>query len=140
MLNQLQNDDTPFEYSMSAIELGSVRCRLFIQNLAFNNSLLQLDMTRKDITDQDGIDIGKMLKTNKKLRTLVLEGNKLGPKSMIQIGEALNRNITLLNLHLGSNNLSSEGQEPDGFCKFCDCLPNNYHLLSLNISNNNLDE
>jgi len=60
-------------------------------------------MSRKQISDGDGVNFAKMLYTNKVLRKLELEGNLLGPKSAIEFGEALKHNTSLKYLDLESN-------------------------------------
>lgn len=78
VLQSFQTNSTPFELSMSGINLGPVRCKMLASNLAYNNSLLSLHLQRKGIQDNEGCDLAKMLLTNTSLRKLELEGNSLG--------------------------------------------------------------
>ena len=54
MLNSLQGKCTPFEYSVSGLDLGSARCIILAKNIAHNNTLLSIHMSRKAISDSDG--------------------------------------------------------------------------------------
>lgn len=82
MLKNLQSDNTPKEYTLSGLNLGPARCRILASNVAFNNTLTVLHLSRKNIEDDEGVDLAKLLIVNKTLRKLELEGNKLGPKSI----------------------------------------------------------
>jgi len=46
--------------------------------VAINKSLMSLHLSRKQIQDNEGQDLAKMLLTNNTLRKLELEGNNLG--------------------------------------------------------------
>ena len=56
MLVALQESETPFEYSLSGMDLGAPRCRLLAANIAYNTTLLSLHLARKDIQDDEGQD------------------------------------------------------------------------------------
>jgi Ran GTPase-activating protein (RanGAP) involved in mRNA processing and transport len=60
-------------------------------------------LVRRDIQDTEGQELAKMLLTNKSLRKLELEGNKLGSKTAKEFGYALMHNTTLKFLDLESN-------------------------------------
>jgi Ran GTPase-activating protein (RanGAP) involved in mRNA processing and transport len=93
-------------------------------------------MARKDIKDDSGRIIAKMLHTNKTLRKLELEGNCIGIKSATEFGKALKTNKTLLYLDLESNQLTMDGQEMRGVYDLVEFLDHNTTLLSLNLANN----
>lgn len=78
--------------------------------------------------------------TNNTLRKLELEGNLLGMKSAIAFGKALRINEGLKFLDLDSNQLTIDGQDPTGMYEFIEFLDHNTSMLSLNISNNMLDQ
>ena len=103
MLWNINQNSTPFEYTMSGVEVGPARCRILAHHLAKNTSLLSLHMSRKGIDDSGGVDLAKMLLHNKTLRKLELEGNLLQKDSAIQFGKALKENRTLKYLDLESN-------------------------------------
>jgi hypothetical protein len=77
--NNIKQNNTPKEYSISGIQLGGPRSRILMGRLKDNITLFALHMARKKIEDADGIYIAEMLLTNKSLRKLELEGNLLGP-------------------------------------------------------------
>jgi hypothetical protein len=62
-----------------------------------------LHLARAAIKDEDGVDVAKILYTNKVLIKLEMEGNNLGPRSAKEFGKALRINKTLLYLDLVSN-------------------------------------
>jgi hypothetical protein len=62
-----------------------------------------LHLARAAIKDEDGVDVAKILFTNKVLIKLEMEGNNLGPRSAKEFGKALRINKTLLYLDLESN-------------------------------------
>jgi Ran GTPase-activating protein (RanGAP) involved in mRNA processing and transport len=136
MLDALQQNTTPFEYNCTGLELPSVKCTILARNIAYNHTLLSIDMCRKSFNDSDGQQLAKMLLTNKCLRKLELEGNLLGPKSAIEFGEALKHNTTLKYLNLESNQLTVDGQEMYGIIQMFEFLQFNSSLLSLNMANN----
>jgi ADP-ribosylglycohydrolase len=49
MLKNLQNNNTPKEYSLAGLNLGPARCRILAQNIAFNNTLTALHLARKKV-------------------------------------------------------------------------------------------
>lgn len=69
--------------------MGGPRTRILAAHVAYNSNLLLLDLSRMNIHDVDGVDIAKVLYSNKTLRNLVLEGNNLGPKTAREFGVAL---------------------------------------------------
>jgi hypothetical protein len=82
MLKNLDVNNTPKEYTLSGLNLGAVRCSILSQHVAFNETLTALQLARKGIEDAEGVELARILITNRVLRKLELEGNKLGPKSI----------------------------------------------------------
>ena len=103
MLYKLSEDDTPNEYTCSGLELGGPRIRMIASQVALNQTLKNLHLSRCDIKDDEGIEIAKILHNNNTLRKLELEGNVLGPKSSKAFATALKYNKTLIYLDLESN-------------------------------------
>ena len=136
ILNGLYDQKTPFEYTLTGLDLGDARCRILASHVAYNHTLLSIHLSRKKISDSCGVSLAKMLLTNKTLRKMELEGNLLGPKSFAEFGKVLKTNTTLKLLDLESNQLTVDGQEMYGVYQFADCLPENKTLLSLNVANN----
>jgi Ran GTPase-activating protein (RanGAP) involved in mRNA processing and transport len=139
MLWKLQEDQTPFEYSASGLELNAYRTEAFARVIAHNKSLLSMDFARQGIQDLDGTKLADILYTNKTLRKLELEGNLLGPKTASAFGEVLKRNKSLKYLDLESNQLTLDGQDMSGVAALMDFLDHNTTLLSLNLANNQID-
>ena len=140
MLTGLQENDTPFEYTVTGLQLGNTRCEMLAKNLAVNNTLKSIHMSRMQINDNDGVILAKMLNTNNTLRKLELEGNLMGPKSATEFGKALKNNKTLRFLDLESNQLTHDGIEFRGIYDLVEFLDHNTTLLSLNLANNQIDE
>ena len=140
MLIDLQNNSTPFSYSLSGIKLGNSRCKTLAENVARNNSLLSLHLARKGIDDATGEYLARMLFTNRTLRKLELEGNHLGKLSAVSFSKALNINPTLKYLDLESNQLTmdNENEGVGGVHELMNSLRNNKTLLSLNLANNSM--
>jgi Ran GTPase-activating protein (RanGAP) involved in mRNA processing and transport len=103
-----------------------------------NKSLLTLNLSRKNLNDTHGIQIAEMLKKNKKLRRLELEGNFFGPETAKALAEALRVNRTLRYLDLENNNLTNAGEDDSGIHAMLESLRVNTILISLNLSNNYL--
>ena len=61
----LQENQTPFEYSAAGLELNSYRTKRFAQFIAYNSSLLSMDMARQGIQDIDGQSLAELFYTNK---------------------------------------------------------------------------
>ena len=81
-----------------------------------------------------------MLYDNGTLRKLELEGNLMGPNSAREFGKVLCFNKSLRFLDMESNQLTQDGQDFQGVIDFVQCMYKNKHLLSLNMSNNHMDE
>ena len=103
MLQNIKMNNTPKEYTVAGLSLGPARCRILASNVSQNISLTALHLARKGINDPEGLELARMLHDNKTLRKLELEGNLLGPKSIMAFGAALKVNKTLKYLDLESN-------------------------------------
>ena len=89
MINNLKQDQTPLEYTISGLSLLPAQIRIFVQTTIINKTLKNLSMTRKNIKDIEGNEIMKFLIENKNLQKLELEGNMLGVKTAKQLGTVL---------------------------------------------------
>ena len=136
MLESLQKEDTPFEYTLSGMDLGRARTRILAENIAYNKSLFSIHLARKEILDHDGISLAYMLRTNNVLRKLELEGNNLGPLCAFAFGRVLQENTSLKFLDLESNQLTNDGSDYKGVLEMFNFLDHNKTLTSLNIANN----
>ena len=140
MLNALQENETPTEYTLSGMDLGPARSRMLAQNLAYNKSLFSVHLARKGILDHDGIFFAYMLRSNKVLRKVELEGNNLGPLCAFAFGRVLCENKALRFLDLESNQLTNDGSDFKGVLEMLNFLEHNNTLTSLNLANNMLNE
>ena len=130
---------SPFELAFANYKMnGTPEFNLLMTILEENTSLLALSLARKELTDEQGIKLAKMVQKNQKLRRLELEGNFLGPATCIAFGQALGegQNRTLRYLDLENNNLTERGTNTEGIKALCEGLKKNTMLISLNLSNN----
>lgn len=93
----------------------------------------------------------EVIKANQNLERLELEGNELGPKTASKLGELLNINYSIRVIDLEGNNLTNgekayvkeehdSHRDNSGIKNLCEALKDNTTLLSLNMSNCNLDD
>lgn len=75
MINNLQNEQTILEYSITGLHLMDAQIRILSQNITPNTTLKVISMIRKNIKENEGIEISKNIKDNRNLEKLELEGN-----------------------------------------------------------------
>ena len=93
-----------------------------------------VDLKRKNLTDEDAIAIGELLKTNNTLKGLYLHNNNI--TDVQSIGEGLKTNSTLTSLSLSSNNITDDS----GIQSIIDGLKTNNTLRVLYLHNNPLSD
>jgi len=54
MLNKLDNNETPNEFTLSGVELGGPRIRILVSQIAYNKTLKNLHLTRSGVGDEEG--------------------------------------------------------------------------------------
>ena len=81
MIDNLQKNNTPQEYTLAGLALNSVRLRLVVNNAKKNNTLLGLHLARMKITGNDVKVLCELLDNNTTLQKLELEGNEIEPAS-----------------------------------------------------------
>ena len=108
--------------------------------MAFNTSLMSLDLSRKNIQDKEGAEIARALFSNTTLRKLELESNCLGASTAKHFAIVFKQNKTLRYLNLESNNLTNDTEEMQGVDNMVNALAENTTLLSLNLADNRLSE
>lgn len=137
----LKANTTPAAYSLSGIKLTNPKITLLTTSCATNQSLTTLHLSRKKITDAQGIEIAKMLMDkNTSLLKLELEGNLLENGSAQAFAKVLRMNKTLRVLDLENNNLTNTGQTKEEVKELAAALDENKTLLHLNLANNNMEE
>jgi len=140
ILGALQRNASPQHITVCGIELGSVRLRLLAQALEANTSCRSMDLSRKGLTDDDGVSIASMLKKNVHLQKLELEGNNLGTKTGRALAEALLQNEILRAINLESNNLTASGNDQTGVIAIAAALQKNRSLRVLTLSKNHITQ
>ncbi len=92
---------------------------------------IRVSLIKKNLTDEDALVIGELLKTNNLLKELCLNDNDI--TDVQSIGEALKTNNTLKVLHLHNNNITDVQSIGDG-------LKRNNTLRALYLNNNNITD
>ena len=109
-------------------------------NIVGNKSVRSLSLTHKKIEDEEGVKFAKMLLVNSYVRKVEFEGNKLGPKTALELANVLSINDSLQFLDLSQNCLTSVyGDNPTGVVALAQALKQNTTLLSLGVAGNQLD-
>lgn len=139
MVNQLNADYTPLEYTISGMLLKPAQIRILVKAAEQNKTLRILSMSRKNLTDDDGVEIAACLNKNSVLEKIELEGNNLGPRCLHEFAKMLKSNKTLRSLDFEGNNLTQTGKDVKGVLAIAEILKKNTTLLALNLGNCNLD-
>ncbi|MGB6976869.1 MAG: hypothetical protein WBE18_05385 [Gammaproteobacteria bacterium] len=74
-------------------------------------NLISLDLTEKDLDDQDVITLAAALEINTKITHLKLLINSIGDEGAQILADVLKSNTTLTKLELGCNSIGTEGVE-----------------------------
>jgi hypothetical protein len=114
MINDLKKNATTLEYTVSGLDLRPAQIRILVRAVEKNFSLKGLNMSRKKISDSDGVEIAKNLKKNFVLERLELEGNFLGPKTTCMIGELIENNNCIRVIDLEGNDLTNSNKDNSG--------------------------
>lgn len=142
MLDRLKENNTPQDYTLSGLNLGSARLRMLVGAVTDNNSLLGLNLSRKELVQVDAIEIANMLSKNKKLQKLELEGNMLNSIGVKTIArELIKNNTTLRYLDLEGNKITGPTkQDYVAVEEIAEMLKENKKLLILNLASTGLNE
>lgn len=111
-------------------------------------------LQEKNIKDSEGVEICKCLMGNDNLERLELDGNQVGPQTLIHLAELLKQNQTLRSIDLEGNNLtlrtnfdkskdkdaSKDNRNTQGLENLAKALESNQTLLCLNLANCQLNE
>jgi hypothetical protein len=101
IVQSLLEDDTNLEMTFSGQDIPPIKMRIIFKAMESNNSLRELVINRKGMTDEEGTDLAKCLEYNKNLERLSLEGNLLGTNFLTSLYKPLMVNTTLRSLDLG---------------------------------------
>lgn len=107
----------------------------FANALSSNNSLVTLNLSQNNITD-DGVGyVTEGLLDNKTLKELIIYGNKIGDEGVGKIADMLNKNASLIHINLSFNKeIGNEGVK-----KLADALKDNTTLQKLNLNCINME-
>ena len=94
-----------------------------------------LDLSNKQIGDEDARKLADKLKNTQTLQTLYLTNNQIGPASAQALGAALQVNCTLQWLHLWDNQIGDAGAQALGAA-----LQVNQTLQGLDLGNNQIGD
>ncbi|KAJ3310303.1 hypothetical protein HDV04_005148 [Boothiomyces sp. JEL0838] len=89
--------------------------------------------TYRNLDQQDAITLSNILATNKKLRVLNLNGNKIGDQGLEAIIDSLSGNNTIKQLNFGSNDLTDKS-----IIKLATFLSTNTSVISLCLFQNKI--
>ncbi|XP_003340325.2 leucine-rich repeat-containing protein 45 [Monodelphis domestica] len=163
-LGKLLHNDIVFSgIILSDCMLSEEGSKLLIQGLCSNTTVKYLNFKGNNLRAMGAEVLGKLLRQNKTLKSLVLEWNNLGiwEESFSLFCEGLGANTTLLQLDLRNNQVNHKGaeelamalkknstlQELDlrwnnigllGGRAIMNCLPNNKTLRKLELAGNNI--
>lgn len=120
--------------------------KILADALENNTSLLELNLSENKLIGSQGINyLGKMLKVNKTLQTLVLSSTNCIIAEIGEFAEGIAQNTTLLRLIIGSNNCYVfTGADPtfnviDDLEKVFSNITSSKSILELGLSKINLD-
>ena len=135
---KLQANTTPKEMTFSGLEFNVSKARMLAYHASVNRSLCSLHLVRRGLDDEAGESLALILKDNKVLRKMELEGNKLSYRTAAMFGKMLKTNKTLRYLDLESNQLTQGNEEQRGILELVEALKTNTTLISLNVGNNRM--
>lgn len=134
--------------SRDAQYLGLCRlsCRAFSRVLSVNTSLICLDVSRNELTDEEALYLAKMLRCNHTLESLQLEQNHISSTGLSSLAKALMHNTSLRWLNLDHNPLLQFQVAGNlilhfrGIEDLAEMLGSNDTLTGLTLTNTRLDE
>jgi len=137
LISDLKNSTTRLELTLTGEYFTPVQYRIIFKVLQVNESVRALCINRKQLGDEEGIELAKNLQYNTYLERLDLESNNIGPKFLEQLAVTVAKNQTLRAIDLEGNNLTN-GNDENGILSLVEALRYNDNLLCLNLNNCNL--
>ena len=104
-----------------------------VQGIMQVDTLLKLNISRNEISDDGAIAFSECLKTNTTLIELDMSWNNITCKGACAIAEAIQVNTALQKLNISRNEISDNGA-----IAFSECLKTNTTLIELDMSWNNI--
>ncbi|XP_074080953.1 leucine-rich repeat-containing protein 45 [Macrotis lagotis] len=131
----LQNDILFSVVLLSDCMMSEEGSKLLIQGLCSNTVLRYLDLKGNNLRAIGAEALGKLLRQNKSIQSLILEWNNLGmwEESFSLFCEGLGANTTLLQLDLRNNQINHKGAE-----ELALALKNNSTLQEIDLRWNNI--
>merc|ERR1712072_392459 len=120
------------ELKLANVLLGSMKSAAYMKWEKEFDGKTEVDLSWKNLTDEDALAIGEGLKTNNTLKELYLENNNI--TDVQSIGEGLKTNNTLTCLSLSNNNITDDS----GIQSIIDGSKTNNTLQYLSLENNQL--
>ena len=113
-IDLIEKNKTP---QAATLVLNDVLARAVSKVIKINQSLVSLDLSRNQLTDNSGVFLAKMVEGNSCLVKLELEANHLGPLTARAMGEALITNETLTFMNMEGNPLTGDFAQQHGNVK-----------------------
>ncbi|XP_020856516.1 leucine-rich repeat-containing protein 45 [Phascolarctos cinereus] len=131
----LQNDVLFSAVLLSDCMMSEEGSKLLIQGLCSNTVVRYLDLKGNNLRAVGAEALGKLLRQNKAIQSLILEWNSLGmwEESFSLFCEGLGANTTLQQLDLRNNQINHKGAE-----ELAMALKNNSTLLDIDLRWNNV--
>ena len=101
--------------------------------LKCNNTLLELDLSQSQITNENAKVIAEVIHVNTALQKLDISHNRISDEGVIVISDCLKYNHTLQELNLSWNKLTSKGTE-----KIAEAVTASVSLKKLDVSSNDV--
>ena len=131
--DRLKKDDTLLELYLISKKITNKGAKEIGEAIQVNTTLQKLVISRNTISDDGAAAISDGLKSNNSLQELNMWDNKITSEGAKKVGEAIQVNTTLLKLDISSNTISN-----DGAAAISDGLKSNNSLQELNISRNKI--
>ena len=127
----LKEDDTLLNLEIMGKRITNVGAKKIGKAIQVNTTLQKLDIEGNTLSDDGAAAISDGLKCNNSLQKLDLTKNKITRDGANKVGEAIKVNATLQELYINNNIISD-----DGAVAISDGLKSNNSLQVLNISSN----
>ena len=109
LIAKIKNSETALEFSFAGQDLQPEEYRLIFKAMEKNKSLKAVVCNRKQLRDDEGIELAKSLMYNTSIERIELESNLLSSKFLTQLAMTLKYNKTLKAIDLEGNYLTNGG-------------------------------
>ena len=129
----LKKNDSLLELKLYSKKVTNKGAKEIGEAIQVNTALQKFHIGDNTVSDDGAAAISNGLKSNNSLQELDLTGNKITRKGAKKIGEAIQVNTTLQKLYIGDNTVSD-----DGAAAISDGLKSNNSLQVLNMQRNKI--